>query len=288
MKECIRCGELFANTTWDCPSCNNNPPTIDGFITFSKDLAKDNKGFDSKNFEKLFKLESNSFWFMARNDLLIWAIKKHFAKAKTFLEIGCGTGFVLSGIEKTIPALSLTGTEIYTKGLSFTSQRLKHAELFQMDARHIPFFDEFDVIGAFDVLEHIENDELVLSQMHKAVSRKGGGIIITVPQHMFMWSKTDVDACHVRRYSSKELISKVENAGFTVVETTSFVSLLFPLMAISRYINRFSNRNGNTELNLGNLTNKLFKKVLDFERILIKLGVSFPCGGSLLLIAKVK
>ena len=65
-----------------------------------------------------------------------------------------------------------------------------------MDARRIPFEDEFDVIGAFDVLEHIKEDEQVLVQMHRAV-KSGGGIMLTVPQHMFLWSEQDVQAHHV-------------------------------------------------------------------------------------------
>ena len=70
------------------------------------------------------------------------------------------------------------------------------------------FRNEFDVIGAFDVLEHIADDELVLSQMHQAV-RKGGGIILTVPQHSFLWSEIDEYSRHVRRYSVSELKLKL-------------------------------------------------------------------------------
>ena len=64
------------------------------------------------------------------------------------------------------------------------------------------------MIGAFDVLEHIADDELVLSQMHQAV-RKGGGIILTVPQHSFLWSEIDEYSRHVRRYSVSELKLKL-------------------------------------------------------------------------------
>jgi SAM-dependent methyltransferase len=59
------------------------------------------------------------------------------------------------------------------------------AVLFQMDARKIPFESEFDVIGAFDVLEHIEEDEKALAQIFHAVL-PGGGLILTVPQHRFL------------------------------------------------------------------------------------------------------
>ena len=62
--------------------------------------------------------------------------------------------------------------------------------LIQMDARSIPYTDEFDVVGAFDVLEHVEQDAEALSAMYRAC-RTGGGILITVPQHKFLWSAVD-------------------------------------------------------------------------------------------------
>ena len=78
-----------------------------------------------------------------------------------------------------------------------------------MDARRIPFEREFDVVGAFDVLEHIVEDEDVLGQMFKA-TRPGGGLLVTVPQHPFLWSASDEHAMHQRRYSRAELRRKVE------------------------------------------------------------------------------
>ena len=285
MKQCIFCGEIFSKVSWLCPVCNNAPPIVNDFLAFSKELAEVNDGFDPASFTKLVELESRNFWFRSRNSIIIWCIHKYFKQAKTFLEIGCRTGFVLSGIEKAFPSMFLTGSEIYTTGLSFAAKRVRNAQLLQMDARNIPFCDEFDIIGAFDVLEHIEQDNLVLSQMHKAVRKQNGGIIITVPQHKFLWSQSDEAACHVRRYSSKELIQKVEGAGFTILKATSFVSLLFPLMVFSRLLTRGSKNRIDSELDLGSLTNSIFEKVLLFEHSCIKKGVSFPVGGSLLIVA---
>src|SRR4030095_1631809 len=100
-------------------------------------------------------------------------------------------------------------------------------------ARRIPFRGEFDVIGAFDVLEHIKEDEEVLAQMYQA-TRPRGGVLLTVPQHSFLWSEVDDYSRHVRRYSASELKAKVKRAGFETLRTTSFVSLLLPVMFISR------------------------------------------------------
>jgi SAM-dependent methyltransferase len=153
-----------------------------------------------------------------------------------------------------------------------------------MDARRIPFREEFDVIGAFDVLEHIKEDEAVLTQMYQA-TRKGGGILITVPHHPFLWSTSDDFARHARRYQTRELRNKVKKAGFEVLRMTSFVSLLLPLLALSRLKQRFSREpfDPSAEFNISSSVNTALEKILDAERTLIRAGLSLPAGGSLLL-----
>jgi trans-aconitate methyltransferase len=175
---------------------------------------------------------------------------------------------------------------VFCVSLPFAANRVKHAELLQMDARQIPYKDEFDVIGAFDVLEHIEEDETVLSQMLQALL-PGGGIAITVPQHMWLWSYQDEHACHVRRYSAKELRKKVINAGFKVEYETSFVCLLLPAMFISRIFQKRPSRQIThlSELRLPTLINCAFKGIMFIEHLLIRLGISLPLGGSLLMVA---
>ena len=106
----------------------------------------------------------------------------------------------------------------------------------QMDARAIPFVGEFDVMGAFDVLEHVEEDEQVLIQMRDALKPRGV-MLLTVPQHAWLWSPV-ADSCHVRRYAAKELHVKVKAAGFEIVRSTSFVFSVLPAMFASRMAQR--------------------------------------------------
>jgi SAM-dependent methyltransferase len=260
---------------------------LGGHLAFTPELAEKSEGFEASYFGRLAELEPGSFWFRSRNRLLCWALEHYFSDAKNFLEIGCGTGFVLTGIRKALPRLTLVGGEVFSAGLRLAADRLPGVDLFQMDARQIPFETEFDVIGAFDVLEHIGDDELVLSQMYRAV-RQGGGIILTVPQHSFLWSEVDEYSRHVRRYSVSELTAKVEQAGFRTLRATSFVSLLLPLMLIARLKQRPANREFDpaAEFKLSAPANYLLERAMDVERTMIRVGVSFPVGGSLLLIAK--
>ena len=115
-----------------------------------------------------------------------------------------------------------------------------------------------------------------------------GVFILTVPQHQWLWSEVDVNACHVRRYNAKQLHQKLSKAGFEIERSTSFVSLLLPLMLLSRLIHRKSTNRSkvSSELNLPRWLNVLFSGVMKLERGLIKLGINFPLGGSRLVVAR--
>lgn len=287
MKICLACEKVFSSPEWRCPACGHVPESTGRFVSFAPDLAGQSDTVDATSVHRLAASEAGHFWFRSRNRLLIWVLKKYFPKAKSFLEVGCGTGFVLSGIGEAFPHLSLSGSEMYSAGLAYAAQRIGQADLFQMDARRIPFDGEFDVIGAFDVLEHIEEDEHVLSQMHRAL-RSGGGIVLTVPQHPMLWSYVDEFSRHQRRYTFSELHAKVRRAGFRIERATSFVSLLLPLVMASRWKRgrRSAGFDSCAEYKLGGLVHWILENVLGVERTLIRAGVSFPAGASLLMVAR--
>lgn len=286
MKRCWHCNTHFEAANWTCPSCSATPEQAGGFPLLSPELAKVGGGFRAEAFEQLAALEAENFWFRARNQLIVWSVQKHFPDLQRYLEIGCGTGYVLSGVAQAFPTAKLVGSEIFQVGLPFAASRVPQAELIQMDARNIPYVDEFDAIGAFDVLEHIEEDELVLASMFQAL-RPGGGIAITVPQHPWLWSSADEHACHVRRYKVGELRQKVRRAGFKPAFETSFVSLLLPAMLASRLYKQHKTPIDDdlSELRLPGWLNALFETTMNLERQLIRSGLRFGLGGSRLLIA---
>jgi SAM-dependent methyltransferase len=286
MKLCLACQRCFESKTWDCPHCGHRPILRDRLPCFIKDPPAAGNGFKPEYFAKLAGFEEDNFWFRARNRLIQWALGNYFPAARSFFEVGCGTGFVLKGVRETSPRLRLAGSEIFVDGLVFAQSRLPGVDLYQMDARQIPFEREFDVIGTFDVLEHIVEDDAALRQIFRA-TRPGGGLLVTVPQHRFLWSAIDEHSMHQRRYGRAELRRKVEQAGFRIQRITSFISLLLPFMIFSR-MKKNSSRDFQLwkEFEISRLLNALLANILAVERTMIEKGLSFPAGGSLLLIAK--
>jgi SAM-dependent methyltransferase len=286
MKCCLACHHCFESEEWDCPQCGRRPTSRDGVLCFIEEPRVASNGFKPEYFAKLARFEEGNFWFRARNRLIQWALRKYFPDARTLFEVGCGTGFVLKDVREALPGMCLAGSEIFADGLVFARARLPGVDLYQMDVRQIPFEREFDVIGAFDVLEHVVEDDVALRQMFKA-TRPGGGLLITAPQHRFLWSATDEHSMHQRRYSRAELRGKVEQAGFRIQRITSFISLLLPFMICSR-MKRTTSRDFQLwrEFEISPPLNAVLGRILAAERAMIEKGISFPAGGSILLIAK--
>jgi SAM-dependent methyltransferase len=286
MKWCLACKRRFESDDWTCPQCGYRPALRNEIFQFAEDSASVEAGFKPEYFARLAGVEETHFWFRARNELIQWALGKYFPNAESFFEVGCGTGYVLAGIRENFPEMRLVGSEIFADGLVFAKVRLPEVELYQMDARRILFESEFDVVGAFDVLEHLVEDERALAQMFNA-ARPGGGLLVTVPQHRFLWSASDQFAMHQRRYSRAELRAKVWKAGFQIERITSFNSLLLPLMIWSRMQRtRDQDLQPWRELEIGPALNKTLESILTLERMMIRKGISFPAGGSLLLIGR--
>jgi SAM-dependent methyltransferase len=243
-------------------------------------------GYDARLFERIAEVEAASFWFRARNRLIVSMVRHHAPQATSLLEVGCGTGFVLSGLREAFPRVRLVGVERLAEGLEVAQRRLTDVDLRLLDATELPYEDEFDVVGAFDVLEHIEDDSAALRSMARA-TRQGGIVILLVPQHPHLWSRTDEIAHHVRRYTRRGLLAKIGEAGLEPVTASSFVSTLLPALIASRAARRMLRRPADpvAELRPGRL-NAVFERLLDGERRLIERGVSLPAGGSLLVVAR--
>lgn len=266
--------------------------TIEGIKCYAPDLAMENSDFPPDQFATIFEGEQKNFWFRSRNRILCRALKRITPEKNVrFMEIGCGTGYVLSGIHEKFPGMQLTGSEIYISGLKFAASRVPSGEFIQLDATRMPFDSQFDFVGAFDVLEHIDEDEKVMSEVHKALI-PGGSFLITVPQHMWLWSSIDEYSCHKRRYTRKEMLSKLKKAGFDIHYVSSFMFSLLPLMYLSRL--RRKNKSAseltkeeiNSELLLSPMMNFILGTFMRIDEFLLWMGLSLPAGGSLFVIAK--
>ncbi|HEX2452445.1 MAG TPA: class I SAM-dependent methyltransferase [Vicinamibacterales bacterium] len=249
-------------------------------------VASDVHGDADYQWQALRAAEPGHFWFRARRDLVVWTLATHFPNARTLLEVGCGTGYVLEGLQESRPALALAGCDALLDAVRCAQSRLRGVGLFQADGRHLPVRGTFDVIAALDVIEHLDDDSDALREMYSALGPEGG-LVVTVPQHQWLWSAVDDFSHHRRRYSRRELIAKVRGAGFQILRCTSFFLSTLPFVVASRLLARRGRAlDPVKELRIPRPLNAMLATWIRPEWWMIRAGASFPVGGSLLLVAR--
>lgn len=153
-----------------------------------------------------------------------------------FLEVGCGRGDLLislgkkglagRGIDFSEQAVQLCRERIVAAGLS-DQLAVEQCDLFALAEGQL-----YDLVIAFEVIEHLEDDRAALERI-RALLRPRGHFLLSVPAHMRKWGATDVWADHYRRYERAELGQKLRAAGFTVRELLSYG---YPLLNLTRAI----------------------------------------------------
>lgn len=257
--------------------------------------------------ERLAALEDRSWWFKGRTRLIVWAVGRYFPDARGFLDVGCGTGVVLQALSGAFPLMELSGCDASRAALEVAARRVPDARLERRDAGDLEWAGPVDVVGSFDVLEHVDDDLCVLSAMTRA-ARGGGGVLVTVPQHGWLWSSFDALSGHVRRYDARRVRMLFAEAGIEVIRMTSFVSIALPVMAAARLGGRGGRASGHPSatgpdaksldtgragandplrsLDPGPVASGILDASLAAERALIRVGGGLPAGGSLLVVGR--
>jgi SAM-dependent methyltransferase len=259
---------------------------------YHPDVAGAQEDFPAEAFDRLVRVEDGHFWFESRNVILRELISHYLpdhGQTRRFLEIGCGTGFVLRMIAS-LPHIQAAGAEVHVEGARLAAPRVPQAEVVQLDALRMNFPGSFDAIGLFDVIEHLEDDITALTKVREALTPEGL-CFISVPQHQWLWSPQDDMAGHKRRYTRAMLTDHVRKAGMEPVWMTSFCFALMPVFALSRFQKQSLSEDEAkaammSEVHLPDWQNKILRALLRLDESLIKRGVSLPFGGSLVMVAR--
>jgi len=229
-----------------------------------------------ESFTLLHKAE-NSWWYYGRS-LAVRALLRRSGvreKAASILDFGAGNGGMY-------PVLARLGTRVYAFEPDKEARSIasKHGYEKVYESADEALTQRYDLIGLFDVVEHIEDDVAFLRSLHKALV-PGGVLAITVPAFMFLWSTHDVAHHHFRRYTRRSLLKLLRETGYEVSATSYWnMVLLFPAAAV-----RLTNRSGAETLTPPPFINTILKFIVGAEAILLRL-ISFPFGISLVSIAR--
>lgn len=245
--------------------------------------------YDPAHFARLFAIERRHAWFRARREMigqLVADIARDLPDGYRVLEVGCGTGAVLQELERVCERGHVIGMDKFAEGLDFARQRTA-CPLVVGDAHDPPFGAEFALVGMFDVLEHLADDEGVLQRM-AALLLPGGTLVLTVPADPTLWSYFDESACHVRRYELHDLERKLDAAGFEVAYITHFMRALAPIMrAYRRLVPLLGGRQGTErDFTVIPIANEVLYRILRRESNAIEERRQLTAGTSILAIAR--
>jgi len=236
----------------------------------------------------MFRVEQAHWWYTGRRKILagfVEAICRQVTDRRPrILDVGCGTGANLLMLAEYGDA---EGVDISEDALAFCRER--GLDKVRLGAgEQLPYDDgTFDLVTAFDVVEHMDDDLAGLREMRR-VLRPGGRVLLFVPTFMFLWGLQDDVSNHRRRYRLPQLRRVLEQAGFEI-ERTSYANITFFLpILVMRQLMRLTGVKAESENDI-NVTalNGVLGSVLGAESWLLKF-TNLPFGVSGLCVARVK
>ena len=200
--------------------------------------------------------------------------------APRILEIGCGSGALLQDLQHYGTAV---GLDVAAPALANCRERgLDCVSL--ADVAALPFADEqFNVVIAIDVLEHVEDDAAAIREINR-VTKKGGKVILTVPAFQMLWSRRDVQCHHHRRYLRDDFRTRVRKGGFKVLKSTYInLPLFFPLFMMVKAGRLSSKQAPSIRMDYALVPppiNRILSRVVEYEAKMLR-RISLPIGSSI-------
>lgn len=235
-------------------------------------------------YEEMFHMESYYWWYVGKRKLVFSLLQKLSQTKGRILDVGCGTGFLLEELRR--KGYTAFGLENERKVLDLTYEQKIHG-IIRGEAENPPFKnDSFDIILLLDLLEHLEDDILVIKKLSEILT-KDGYLLVTVPAFSFLWGRHDEIFHHKRRYTAKRLKRIFADAGFTVKKISYTNFFIFPFVLFWRSIKRFLNiaRIPETDFwEVPGILNTILIIFYSIEALLIRF-THFPFGVSIICIA---
>lgn len=243
--------------------------------------------FKLERLQTIRSLEREHFWFLGRRELILRYLRKLPALGGgRVLDLGSGTGHFLEELARSCGGEDFRsiGLDFRVEGLLEGRQRFPAMDFIRGDAERLPFEEgSFDLITAFDVLEHLD-DRKAIPEIRRAL-RQGGHFLATVPIGPWLYSYRDRDAGHRRRYRRKELFPLLEENGLRVRSWSYYQFTLFPLLAVSRCLGKNQRGWRDAEERLPPLVNRAFAWINRTEARCSRY-LRLPYGSSLVVCCK--
>lgn len=222
---------------------------------------------------------SNNWWFVGKRGLIRALLSRYCPKDASILDVGAGLGedlFVIIPFGK-VTTIDSSKQAVLTLKSKFPSVRAQFGFIEQIKVRK-----KYDVILAFDVLEHIKDDATAVKNIWNLL-KPGGLLIGTVPAWSFLWSTHDELLGHYRRYSPKMLRQLLNQFNIEFLQFWNFT--LSPLISIFKIAQQKYGIKPKTT-RMPEHINRLFSTILNVESRLVVKKITPPYGISLVFVCR--
>jgi ubiquinone/menaquinone biosynthesis C-methylase UbiE len=226
--------------------------------------------------------QEDHYWLFVSRRRLAPALLSRFSSPGLTLDVGCGTGAVLTELQARGEAV---GIDLSGTALEYAAER-GLTNLVKADAQALPFSSAaFQSVVSLDTLEHVPDDKAAAREIAR-VLKPGGVAVINVPAFRWLWGPHDVALMHCRRYTRGELKKLLEDAGLQVVKASYGVFFLFPVVLIIRLADRLGRRKPEVVLPpVPGWFNRFLTALMSLEEMAIP-SLGLPWGSSVVAIAR--
>jgi ubiquinone/menaquinone biosynthesis C-methylase UbiE len=239
---------------------------------------------NTEEYDRMYRLEESYWWFLGRHDLIKRYLRSTYSSKANLriLDIGCGTGAMSAKLTDLGDVFS---ADFHPLALSYCRKR-NLGRLCAADAMRLPFRGEsFDVIVALDVIEHLPDDSLAISEFQR-VLKPGGRIVATVPAYPSLWSAHDTALMHYRRYLARPFATLFRNARLRVERLSYTMTALLPVVWLVRRLSRSTKGEPKASLlPVPAAVNRLLVGLLRAENWFVN-RCALPCGVTVFCVAR--
>lgn len=234
----------------------------------------------------MFAVEDRHWWYAGLRGMVGQAWRRFVVEAAPrVLDAGCGTGATLRWISERT-RVTPTGIDLSADAIGFCRQR-GLAKLAQASILALPFREAaFDVIISLDVLYHRNVPERARAlDAFRTALRPGGLLILNLPAYGWLYSSHDVAVHTAHRFTRRECVGMLREAGFEVVQATYWNTLLFPAIALARLWRKVWPSEESDLVSGGGAVGRVLGTVLSIERAMSRF-CSLPFGLSIFAVAR--